>query len=108
VLLGRCRALVDVVFAAAAQSRGYQLPEDRGGGLLTPLHSSRGSARAAERALILDPYREKVHQRLIRPHALGGDHAAAARATQRCRELFSRELRVEPTPATLSLLAEWV
>jgi DNA-binding SARP family transcriptional activator len=62
------------------------------------------SAHAAETALGLDPYREKLHQRLIRARLLAGDRAAAARAYKRCRELFSTELGIQPTEATLGLM----
>ena len=64
------------------------------------------SAEAAEAALALDPYREKLHQRLIQARLLAGDHAAAARASMRCHELFARELRVEPSPSTLALMRQ--
>ena len=64
------------------------------------------SAESAEAALALDPYREKLHQRLIRARLLAGDRAAAARASLRCQELFARELGVQPTATTLALLRE--
>ena len=64
------------------------------------------SAQAAEAALALDPYREKLHQRLIQARLLAGDRAAAARAYRRCHELFARELQLEPTATTLALMAQ--
>lgn len=64
------------------------------------------SAEAAEAALALDPYREKLYQRLIQARLLAGDRAAAARAYRRCHELFARELRVEPTATTLALMRQ--
>jgi DNA-binding SARP family transcriptional activator len=64
------------------------------------------SAQAAETALGLDPYREKLHQRLMRARLLAGDRAGAARAYERCRELFSTELGVQPTASTLALMQE--
>jgi DNA-binding SARP family transcriptional activator len=64
------------------------------------------SAQAAETALGLDPYCEKLHQRLIRARLLAGDRAGAARAYERCRELFDTELGVAPTPTTLALMNE--
>jgi len=66
------------------------------------------SARAAEQALALDPYRERLYQRLLRTHALAGDRAAAAHAYLRCREIFARELGIEPTPTTIALFREAV
>jgi DNA-binding SARP family transcriptional activator len=62
------------------------------------------SARSAAAALAIDPYRERLHQRLIRSHVQAGDHAAAARARARCWELFECELGVQPTAATIGLL----
>jgi DNA-binding SARP family transcriptional activator len=62
------------------------------------------AARAAEAALSLDPYRESLHQRLIRSHLLRGDRGAAAGAYRRCRELFARELGIQPTAATHALM----
>jgi DNA-binding SARP family transcriptional activator len=64
------------------------------------------AAEAAEAALLLDPYREKLHQRLIRARLLAGDRAAAARAYERCRELFRTELGVQPTATTIALMHE--
>jgi len=60
------------------------------------------SAQAAEQALALDPFRETLHRRLIRSHALAGDRAAAARAFLRCRDLLARELGIDPMPATVA------
>jgi DNA-binding SARP family transcriptional activator len=64
------------------------------------------AAQAAETALGLDPYREKLHQRLIRARLQAGDRAGAARAYERCRELFDTELGVQPTAMTLGLMRE--
>jgi SARP family transcriptional regulator, regulator of embCAB operon len=64
------------------------------------------SAEAAEAALALDPYREKLYQRLIQARLLAGDRAAAARAYRRCHELFARDLRVEPSASTLALMRQ--
>ena len=64
------------------------------------------SAEAAEAALALDPYRERLHQRLIQARLLAGDRAAAAHAYRRCYELFARELRVAPTATTLALMRQ--
>jgi DNA-binding SARP family transcriptional activator len=61
------------------------------------------SARAAEQALALDPYREVLYRRLIHAHALAGDRAAAAHAYRRCREVLARELGIRPAPATEAL-----
>jgi len=64
------------------------------------------SARVAERAIGLDPYREPLHRRLIRSHALAGDRAGAARAFARCRDLLAGEFGIEPTPATVAVYRE--
>lgn len=61
------------------------------------------SARAAEKALELEPFRETLHRRLISSYAAAGDRAAAAYAYRRCRELLASELGVSPAPETVAL-----
>jgi DNA-binding SARP family transcriptional activator len=61
------------------------------------------SARAAEQALALDPFRETTVRRLISAYAALGDRAAAANAYRRCRELLARDLGVAPAPETVAL-----
>jgi DNA-binding SARP family transcriptional activator len=60
------------------------------------------SARAAERGLTLDPYRDSLYQRLIRSRALAGDRMGAASVFARYRDLMIRELGVAPTAATVA------
>ncbi len=61
------------------------------------------SARHAEQALDLDPYREALHQRLIRSRALAGDRLGAARVFDRYRALMRDELGVEPSTETVAV-----
>jgi SARP family transcriptional regulator, regulator of embCAB operon len=66
------------------------------------------SARNAERALDLDPYREVLYQRLIRSRALAGDRIGAASVFARYRNLMRDELGIEPSPATVAVFNEVV
>jgi len=66
------------------------------------------SAGSAEVALRIDPYRERLYQRLIRSRALAGDRTGAARVFTRYRELLRRELGIEPTPETVAVFREAV
>jgi SARP family transcriptional regulator, regulator of embCAB operon len=65
-----------------------------------------GSARHAQRAVELDPYREELHQLLIVSRARAGDRVGAARVFDRYRELMRDELGVEPTRETVALFDE--
>jgi DNA-binding SARP family transcriptional activator len=56
--------------------------------------------RHAEILLSQDPFRETVHQTIMRLHALNGDRAEALRAYERCATVLHRELGVEPGMAT--------
>ncbi|MBM3541303.1 MAG: tetratricopeptide repeat protein, partial [Alphaproteobacteria bacterium] len=60
----------------------------------------------AERLLSLDPLREKSHRLLMRLHARAGERALALAQYQRCRELLSKELGVEPSSETAALADE--
>ncbi len=60
------------------------------------------SARAAEIALTLDPYRDAIYQRLIRSRALAGDRIGAASVFNRYRKLIETELGIPPTPETIA------
>jgi len=75
--------------------------------MLAETHAAAGnyalSARHAEHALELDPYREALHQRLIVSRALAGDRAGAAHCFDRYRTLLRDELGVEPSPDTVAL-----
>jgi DNA-binding SARP family transcriptional activator len=58
---------------------------------------------AAERAVSLEPYRESAYRALIRACAAAGNKAEALRQYERCREILSDELGVDPSPATQAL-----
>jgi len=55
--------------------------------------------RHAESLLAEDPFRETVHETIMRLHGLNGDRAEALRAYERCRTVLRRELGVEPRMA---------
>ncbi len=60
-----------------------------------------GAAEAVElagRLVTLSPYDEAHHALLVRSLAAAGDGLAAARRVAACRELFRRDLGVEPGP----------
>jgi len=61
------------------------------------------AARAAEEAVILEPFRETGYQCLMRIHAAEGNRADALRAYERCRKLLADELGVNPSPQTEAL-----
>jgi DNA-binding SARP family transcriptional activator/predicted ATPase len=56
--------------------------------------------RHAETLLSQDPFRETVHQTIMRLHGLNGDRAEALRAYERCATVLRQELGVEPGIAT--------
>ncbi len=58
------------------------------------------AAAAAERLVKLEPFKEPVHQLWIRVLGEAGDRAGAARAYERCKEILSSELGVEPSAET--------
>lgn len=60
----------------------------------------------AERLLSRDPLREKSHRLLMRLHARAGERSLALAQYQRCREILSKELGVEPSPETAALADE--
>jgi DNA-binding SARP family transcriptional activator len=55
---------------------------------------------AAERLVALDPLRERSHRKLLEACIAAGDHAAAARAYERCVQTLARELGLPPSEAT--------
>ncbi|MFQ6027795.1 MAG: BTAD domain-containing putative transcriptional regulator [Dehalococcoidia bacterium] len=67
------------------------------------------AVQMANQAVALEPYRETGYQRLMLAHRALGNRAEALRVYQRCRELLSEELGVDPSPETeaiyLDLLA---
>jgi len=62
-------------------------------------------ALAAE-SIGLEPYRESGYQRLMRAHALAGDHPEALRAYDGLADLLRRELGATPHPSTTALRNE--
>jgi DNA-binding SARP family transcriptional activator/tetratricopeptide (TPR) repeat protein len=56
-----------------------------------------------EAAIIDDPLDEAAHRLLMAAHAAAGEPARAVAAYTQLRELFDRELGVEPAPATRDL-----
>jgi DNA-binding SARP family transcriptional activator len=76
--------------------------------ILSEAHGAIGdwsqSARHAESAIDLDPYREALHQRLIISRARSGDRLGAARVFRRYSELMREELGIEPTRETIAIL----
>ena len=56
--------------------------------------------QAAEDALVVEPFRETIYQRLMRVHAAAGNRAEALRAYERCRAVLAEELGVPPSPET--------
>ena len=59
----------------------------------------RDAARHASDLVRLNPYEENAHVLLVRCLRAAGDHDGAARRAASCRELFRRELGVEPSAA---------
>lgn len=74
---------------------------------LSALAAGEGGAAAAHAARLvrLNPYEENYQALLIRALAAAGDGVGAARQAAACRELFRRELNVEPGPAVEAALA---
>jgi SARP family transcriptional regulator, regulator of embCAB operon len=61
------------------------------------------AVQAAEQAIVLEPFRERTHQLLMRAHAAAGNPAEALRAYDRCRRLLAEELGVHPAAETAAL-----
>jgi DNA-binding SARP family transcriptional activator len=64
------------------------------------------SVHHAEAAVDLDPYSERLHQRLIVARARSGDRLGAAHVFSRYRNLIEAELGVEPSRETVALLEQ--
>ena len=64
--------------------------------------------QTAVRLLAIDPLQERVHSTLMTLYARGGRVGAALAQYQTCVDLLSRELGVEPDPATRRLRDEMV
>ena len=60
----------------------------------------------ARELLSLDPLRESSHRRLMRLYADSGERSKAVAQYQACRQLFQRELGVEPSDETRHLADE--
>jgi predicted ATPase/DNA-binding SARP family transcriptional activator len=58
------------------------------------------------RLLQLEPWREEAHRKLIEVLALNDDAGAALTAFESCRQTLRAELEVEPSAATLELVAK--
>ncbi|MEJ2851934.1 MULTISPECIES: AfsR/SARP family transcriptional regulator [unclassified Saccharothrix] len=56
--------------------------------------------RRAEEAVLLEPFRESGHVRLMRVHLDAGNRAEGLRAYERCRRLLAGELGVDPSAET--------
>ncbi|MGH3874810.1 MAG: AfsR/SARP family transcriptional regulator [Pseudonocardiaceae bacterium] len=61
------------------------------------------AVQAAEQAIVLEPFRERTHQLLMRAHAAAGNPAEALRVYDRCRRLLAEELGVNPAAETAAL-----
>lgn len=61
------------------------------------------AVQAAEQAIVLEPFRERTHQLLMRAHAAAGNPAEALRVYDRCRRLLAEELGVHPAAETAAL-----
>lgn len=61
------------------------------------------AAGAAEDTIALEPFREQVHQLLMRTHMAAGNPAEALSAYERCRRLLADELGVNPAAKTAAL-----
>ncbi len=60
----------------------------------------------AQRLLALDPLRESTYRTLMRLYAEQDQRGLAARQFERCRDVLSQDLDVEPAPATRRLYEE--
>lgn len=58
-----------------------------------------GAARHASELVRLNPYDENAHVLLVRCLRRAGDHEGAARRADACRDLFRRELGIDPSLA---------
>jgi DNA-binding SARP family transcriptional activator len=59
-----------------------------------------------EEALRSEPFRESLYRLLMRAHAAAGNRAEALRAYERCRDLLTGELGVDPSPETEAIYLE--
>ena len=75
--------------------------------VLTQFYEQRGeydlARKCAYRQVEFDPWREAGHQYLMRLLALDGEHSAALKQYQNCRDILMEELGVDPSPETIQL-----
>ncbi len=64
------------------------------------------TVQMAGEAVMLEPFRERGYQQLMQAHVRLGNRAEALQVYQRCRELLSRELGIDPSPETEALYLE--
>ncbi|HEX6132211.1 MAG TPA: bacterial transcriptional activator domain-containing protein, partial [Actinomycetota bacterium] len=64
------------------------------------------AVRDADRALVVDPYREPALRLMMRALADAGDRAGALRAYERFRRRVADELGADPSPQTQALHVE--
>ncbi len=64
----------------------------------------RKAVELAKRLVVLDPYRESGHRRLMELHAAAGDRAEAIRQYRACERLLRDELDIVPAEKTMNLL----
>jgi YVTN family beta-propeller protein len=76
-------------------------------GLLADAYLASGgasdAAKWAERATVLEPFRETGYRRLMEAHVAAGNRAEALRVYERCRRLLAEELGAYPSPETESV-----
>jgi DNA-binding SARP family transcriptional activator/pimeloyl-ACP methyl ester carboxylesterase len=69
------------------------------------LSDHRATIAAAERAVALEPTRERAYRAAMRAHHAAGDRDAALRTYERCRSALADELGIAPTVETAGLHA---
>jgi DNA-binding SARP family transcriptional activator len=63
------------------------------------------AVEAALAAVAADPLRESAHRTVVEVHLAEGNVSEALRAFERCRQLMSEELGIEPSPQMQGLIA---
>jgi DNA-binding SARP family transcriptional activator len=64
------------------------------------------ASQYAQRAIDLEPWRERSHRMKMRALALGGDPIAAIRQYETCRKILKAEMEIEPSAKTKNLLGQ--
>jgi YVTN family beta-propeller protein len=70
------------------------------------LGNASATAKWAEEAIVLEPFREAGYRRLMDAHTAGGNRAEALRVYERCRLLLAEELGAYPSPETDAIYRE--